>query len=151
MTFADLTSPLDLIVVISANLMNLLLAGMFLLRARNKPKPGQTLGWIAVGLSIPLGAATVVNLLAGRGWPFWLLPLLAVAYCLVELLLDGILKIDFRHSRLLGPYLLLYYLGLMALIGYAFLVGKPHGFVTLITYFINLAATAYSYSRVGHS
>ncbi len=50
----------------------------------------------------------------------------------------------------LGPYLLSYYLALFAMIGYAFLAGKPYGFVTLITYFINLAATFYSYALVGH-
>ena len=143
-------STVDLAVVIIANLMNLLLALMFLCRAWNKPKAGQVAGWAAVGLAIPLAVAVVLNLLSHRGWPYWLLPLFMIAYCLLELLFDGILKVDFRHNRLLGPYLAVYYLGLMAMIGYAFLVGKVYGFITLITYFINLAATAYSYARVGH-
>jgi hypothetical protein len=38
----------------------------------------------------------------------------------------------------------------MGMIGYAFIVGKPFGFVTLATYFANLAATFYSFVRVGH-
>jgi hypothetical protein len=140
----------DLAVVIIGNLMNLLLALMFLCRAWHKPEAGQMAGWAAVGLAIPLAVAVVMNFLSHRGWPYWLLPLFMIAYCLLELLFDGILKIDFRHNRLLGPYLAAYYLGLMAMIGYAFLVGKPYGFITLVTYFINLAATAYSYARVGH-
>jgi hypothetical protein len=142
---------IDLGVVITANLMNLLLAGMFYFRARRKPQIGEVLGWIAVALAVPLAAAAVLNRVEGRAWPFWGLPLAPVAYCLVELLLDGVLKFDFRHRRWLGPYLGLYYLGLFALIGYAFLVGRPQGFVTLVTYFINLAVTFYAYARVGHS
>jgi hypothetical protein len=142
---------IDLGVVIVANLMNLLLAAMFFFRARRRPAIGQTLGWAAVALAVTLAAAAVANLSAGRGWPFWGLPLVTCFYCLAELLLDGVFKFDFRRSRWLGPYLTLYYLGLFAMIGYAFLAGKPQGFVTLLTYFINLAVTFYAYARVGHA
>ncbi len=140
----------DLAVVLAANLINLLLAIMFFSRARHINEAGQAAGWAAVVMALPLTLAVILNLLAQRSWPFWVLPLFTTAYCAVELLLDGILKIDFRHNRLLGPYLALYYLGLMAMIGYAFLVGKPYGFVTLFTYFVNLGMTAYSFSKVGH-
>jgi hypothetical protein len=140
----------DLLVVAVANLMNLLLMGMFLLRAWKKPSAGRLLGWVAVGMALPLAAALGYNLMEGRGWPFWLLPSLTIAYCMVELLLDGILKIDFRQGKLLGIYLAVYYLGLMAMIGYGFLAGKLFGFVTLLTYFANLAATAFSFKQVGH-
>ncbi|MCX6033751.1 MAG: hypothetical protein NTV38_02050 [Chloroflexi bacterium] len=71
-------------------------------------------------------------------------------YDAVEFVLDYILKFDFRQSRWLGPYLGLYYLALLGMIGYTFAVGKLYGFVTLVTYFINLAATAWSYARVQH-
>ena len=144
------TRTIDLVVFIIANMMNLLLTIMFLFRAVGKPNVGNPFGWVAVALAVPLGVVVVLNLLGKRDWAFWVLPLVTVCYCLFELLLDGILKVDFRHNRLLGPYLLSYYLGLMAMIGYNFLASKPYGFVTLVTYFINLAATAYSYSRVGH-
>jgi hypothetical protein len=45
------------------------------------------------------------------------------------------------------PYISMYYLGLMAMIGYAFLVGRIWGFVTLATYFVNLWATWYAHTR----
>jgi len=60
------------------------------------------------------------------------------------------LSLPFRSSRLLGPYLLLYYLSPMGMIGYAFLVSEAYGFITLATYFLNLLATWYSYCEVGH-
>jgi len=141
---------IDLAVFVIANLTNLLLALMFLFRARSKPKIGSTFGWAAVILGIPLLTAVGLNALAERPWWALVLPGLLVAYDLVEFLIDHVIKFDFRHSRWLGPYLGLYYLALMGMIGYAFAIGKSYGFITLITYFINLAATAYSYSRVRH-
>lgn len=141
---------IDFSVFVIANLTNLLLAVMFLFRARGQPKIGSAVGWGAVVLGIPLLAAAVVNALGAR--PLWtfVLPGLLVLYDTVEFILDYLLKFDFRHSRWLGPYLGLYYLALMGMIGYTFAVGQPYGFLTLITYFINLASTAWSYARVQH-
>lgn len=59
-------------------------------------------------------------------------------------------NIDIRSTRLLGPYLLLYYLALFGMIGYSFQIGKNFGFVTLVTYIVNQIATFYSYFQVGH-
>ncbi len=147
---ANLADLVDLAAVLAANLMNLLLGAMFYLRTRRQPRAASAAGWLAVTMAIPLALAAAVNLLNPRGIWFWALPLVTIAYCIVELFLDGILKIEFRHSRLLGPYLALYYLGLMAMIGYAFLARESYGFVTLFTYFANLGLTAYSFSKVGH-
>jgi len=141
---------IDLSVFVIANLTNLLLAVMFLFRARGRPKFGSAFGWGAVVLGIPLLTAAVLNALGGHPWWTSVLPGLLVLYDAVEFLLDYVLKFDFRHSHWLGPYLGLYYLALMGMIGYTFLIGKSFGFVTLITYFINLAATAFSYARVQH-
>jgi hypothetical protein len=141
---------IDLTVFVIVNLTNLLLAVMFLFRGRGRPKVGNAFGWAAVLLGIPLLALAFLNALGGRPWWTFVLPGLLVLYDAVEFVLDHLLKFDFRHSRWLGPYLGLYYLALMGMIGYAFIIGKPYGFITLITYFINLAATAFSYARVQH-
>jgi hypothetical protein len=143
--------PVDLAVVVIANLMNLLLMGMFLARAFGAPQLGHNLGSIVVVLGIPLAIAAALNAYRGRDWWLVILPALVVLYCAVEFALDYVLKIDFRNTSLLWPYLGLYYVSLMGMIGYAFLVGKTFGFVTLATYFVNLAATFYSFVRVGHS
>lgn len=141
---------IDLAVVIIANLANLLLAGMFLARAVGQTRTARLLGTGVVVLALPLAAAVVLNALNRREWWTVVLPGLLVGFCAIEYILDYLLKIDFRHTRLLGPYLLLYYAGLMGMIGYAFLVDKLAGFITLATYFVGLAATFYSFVRVGH-
>jgi hypothetical protein len=120
---------------------------MFLARAGGHPRAW---GSGAVVLAVPLAGTVVLNALGQREWWTIVLPGVMILYCAVEIVLDYLLKSDFRHTRLLGPYLGLYYAGLMALIGYAFLVDRLAGFITLATYFANLAATLYAYSRVGH-
>jgi hypothetical protein len=140
----------DIGVFVIANVINLVLVAIFLARTRRKARVEHALGWITVAAAIPLAMAVGINVLAGRpGW-YWALPLVTVVFLAVEFLLDYVLKTDFRHGRLLAPYLVLYYLSEFAMIGYSFLVGKPYGLITLVTYFINLGATFYSYARVGH-
>jgi hypothetical protein len=67
----------------------------------------------------------------------------------VELVLDYMLKIDFRQGKLLGPYLLLYYLASMVMVGYAFLVSVPAGAVTLVTYFLQVGLGVYARFKTG--
>jgi hypothetical protein len=43
-----------------------------------------------------------------------------------------------------------FYLAQWAVVGAAFLAWQPGGFAVLVTYFACLAATAWSYRRVGH-
>ncbi len=140
----------DTALFLIANLVNILLIGIFLSRPWGLRTLERILGLASIALVLPVGLAVVINALGGREWWTVVLPSLLVAFLIVELILDYILQLPFRSSRLLGPYLLLYYLSLMGMIGYAFLVSEAYGFITLATYFLNLLATWYSYSRVGH-
>ena len=140
----------DLVVFLCANLFNLLITGIMLSRPFGLARLENILGIIDLLLIIPLGVAVVLNFLGGREWWSYVLPLVLIVFLIVELLLDYVLQIPFRETRLLWPYLALFYLSAWLMIGYTFLVSKPYGFITLVTYFISLAATAYSYSQVGH-
>jgi hypothetical protein len=146
----DLSQKLDLVVVIIANLLNLVLSLIFLNRVFGRAAWEHWLGYGTLIMIFPLTIIALANLAASRNWGFWILPLIMVLFLAVEFILDYWLKFDFRHTAWLGPYLLLYYLALFAMIGYAFLAGKLYGYITLITYFTNLAATFFSYARVGH-
>jgi hypothetical protein len=141
---------IDFAVFIIANLVNLLLIGILLSRSKGLERAEYVLGLIVVAMILPVGIIVILNILGKR--EFWtiVLPLILLSFLVIELLFDYILKLDFRKTKLLGPYLLVYYLALMAMIGYSFLIGKPYGFITLSTYFLNLFATWYSYSKVGH-
>jgi hypothetical protein len=141
---------IDIVIFIIANLVNLLLVGIFLSRPKGLKRAEYVLGLLVVAMILPVGIAIILNLLGKREWWTIVLPLILLSFLVIELFLDYILKLDFRRTKLLGPYLFVYYLALMAMIGYSFLIGKPYGFITLITYFLNLSATWYSYSKVSH-
>jgi hypothetical protein len=141
---------IDLGVFIITNLVNLLLVGIFLSRPSGLVKVEYILGLVMVSLILPVGLAILLNAMARREWWTIVLPLLLILYLVIELLFDYILKLGFRNTALLGPYLLVFYVALMAMVGYSFLVKKSYGFVTLGTYFLGLLATWYSYAKVGH-
>lgn len=140
----------DTAIFIIANLVNLLLVGIFLSRPKGLKQVEYVLGLIVVAMILPVGIAVILNIQGKREWWTIVLPLILLSFLAIELLFDYILNLDFRKTKLLGPYLLVYYLALMAMIGYSFLIGKPYGFITLSSYFLNLFATWYSYSKVGH-
>jgi hypothetical protein len=148
-TFLD-ARIVDPVLFAIANLANLLLVGIFLSRPSGLQGLERGLGWMFIALAVPVALCVVWNALAGRGWWYVVLPSLLLIFMIVELVLDYILAFDFRSTRWLWPYLSLYYLALMGMIGYTFLVGRTYGFITLATYFLNLLATWYSHSRVGH-
>jgi hypothetical protein len=141
---------IDIAIVVIANAVNLLMTGIFLSRPPRWRQLEYVLGIIVMALGIPILAAIAINAAGRRTWWAIVLPIPLVLLCVVELLLDYVLKLPFRQTWLLGPYLGIYYLAQFGMIGYAFLVGKVHGFVTLGTYFACLFATWYSYSRVKH-
>jgi hypothetical protein len=138
---------IDLVAVIAANLFNLLVTAIFLTRPQGWKRFERIAGLAAVFMALPLGAAVASNFTFQRTWWFIALPIPLILHCIVELLLDYILKLDFRRTRLLGPYLALYYLGQMGMIGYAFIVKPVYGFATLGTYFLCLGATRYAHLK----
>jgi hypothetical protein len=140
----------DITLIVITNLFNFVVAGIMISRVGQWKRLERTLGWLSNSLALPVGIALILNTLADREWWAMVLPGLFLAFLLVEIILDYILKLEFRRTRFLGPYLLLFYAAQMGMIGYAFLVREAYGFVTLVTYFLCLGATGYSYSQVRH-
>ncbi len=139
-----------LLIVICANIFNLLIVGIMLSRPKGWSKLEYNLGLINTTLVIPLGFGVIVNLINILEWWTIVLPALLIGFLILEYILDYRLKSNFRQTRWLGPYLLIFYLAQWGLIGYAFGVDQIYGFITLLTYFLSLGATAYSYAKVRH-
>ena len=141
---------IDVGIFIIANVVNLLLIGIFVSRAKRMVNVEFVLGIAVVAMALPLIGAAIVNILSRREWWTIVLLLPMILYCILELVLDYVLKMEFRSTSLLWPYLTLFYLGLIGMVGYSFSVGKAYGLLTLVTYFLNLFAAWYSYSKVRH-
>ena len=128
---------------------NLLLAGMFVARVR-APGHARTLGFAATAMAVPLVAASVEAAMRGMGPWEVALPLVFGAFAVEEVAVDLVAGFDVRRTRWLWPYLASFYLAQWAVIGAAFLASRPGGVAVLVSYFVCLAATAWSYRRVGH-
>ena len=134
------------VLVVGAGLLaNLLIAAMFVARVL-APKWARGLGFAGTAMAIPLAGASILAMREGGDAWAVVLPLVFVVFAIVEVILD----IEFRATAWLWPYLMLFYVAQWAVIGAAFRVSEIGGFVVLVSYFICLAATAYSYRRVGH-
>ena len=137
----------DFSLFLIANAVNLLITGVFLARARGFERTEYVLGLAVVAMAMPVITIVLLNIMHQRDFWTIVLPLPLILYCLVELLLDYILKLDFRNTGLVWLYIPIFYLGLWGMIGYAFLIGRIYGFITLATYFISLFATWYGHTR----
>ena len=114
------------------------MAVLFSARIFGLPEIEQIIGLIVIIMGFSLGYIAFFNKKNGRDkWEIYLL-LPIFLFFVFELVLDYILKSDFRSTVLVGPYVLFYYIGLWGLIGYSFRFDKKWGFVTLATYFLNM-------------
>jgi hypothetical protein len=128
---------------------NLLFSAMFIARVV-APERASTLGFAGTAMAAPFTlAALVAGLDAAEAW-LVALPLVFVAFAAVEVVVDVISATDVRATRWLWPYLASFYLAQWAIIGAAFLASTAGGAAVLVTYFVCLTATAWSYRRVGH-
>ena len=137
----------DFSLLLIANFVNLLVTGVFIARGNGYERTEYVLGLAVVAMALPTMTIVVLNIIHQREWWTIVLPLPLILFCLMELLLDYVLKLDFRNTGLIWLYIPIFYLGLWGMIGYAFLIGRIYGFITLATYFISLVATWYGHTR----
>jgi len=134
----------NLVLFLIINLFNLLTAVILLARTRGMAQLEYKLGLINVAMIVPVGAIIILNYMNQREWWMTILPLFFLAFLVLELVLDYVLKLNFRETQLLWPYLTLFYISQFVMIGFSFLANKQYGYVTLVTYFILLLATLYA-------
>jgi hypothetical protein len=96
---------------------NLLIVAIMLSRPLGRKDLERKLGLAVVACALPVGLAVVLNALGGREWWAVVLPLPLLLHFGVELFLDYVLRFEFRKTRWLGPYLLIFYAGQMGMIG----------------------------------
>lgn len=145
---ADLTNlnPFDLAFVISAVLFNLLIAAIFVAVKHNRTGLVRTLGVILMSTTAPFAVAFLHTLQTSNDSIIQVYFGFIFLYLAVELLLDFVLKIDFRKSRLTHiPYILLEYLALFGIIAIAFSIHPTWGYIVSIAFWILMASLIYLY------
>lgn len=141
---------IDIVVVFTAILFNLSVVGIMLSRVPGWKEIEQILGLFYLALILPMGLGAFHNAINQRAPWYWILPGLVILYLFIEGILDYILHYDFRRSKWLSLSLSVFYFTQSGMVGYAFLVDVGWGITVLVTYFMSMAATAYSYAKVKH-
>jgi small-conductance mechanosensitive channel len=142
---------IDLIVVYLANLINVIMSFLFVAQISALSQVAGVLGIVTMIMGFCLGYIAFINRRNKRDkWEAYLL-IPIFLFFIVELVLDYILSFDFRSTALTGPYILFYYVGLWGLIGYAFRFDKKWGFLTLVTYFLNMSLSVLAHAAENRS
>lgn len=141
----------DLTFVITATFFNVLIAAIFIAQKRQRTNLVRIFGisWLCLG--IPLLVVFIHYLRVGN--ELWIMIYfgLVLFYMLVELLLDYILKFDFRSQLSTHiPYIILEYIALFGLIGISFAIARTWGLIVSISFWVLLASLIYLY-RGGRS
>ena len=129
---------IDLVAVYLANFINVIMTILFAVRVFGLSQAVYALGIVVMIMGFALGYVAFLNKKNKRDkWEIYLL-IPIFLFFIVDLFLDYLFPFDFRNTAIVGPYILLYYVGLWGLIGYGFRFDKKWGFVTLATYFLNM-------------
>jgi len=136
----------DYVFVFSATAFNLLIAGIFIAQKKGLRKLVKIFGIIWLSLGVPLTVVFIRYLIEGK--TSWILIYFGFVlfYMVVELLLDYILKFDFRSRKITHiPYIILEYIALFGLIGISFDIHPTWGTIVSISFWVLLGCLVYLY------
>ncbi len=130
-------ASINLLGTIVANVNNIILCGIFLARIYKYPKIEYWLGIFFISSIIPLIIMFVSAFETKRELLYFIQLILMISFIILELLLDYIFKIDFRHNQsIVIPYILLFYASFGGMIGIATHSGKQWTIITVIIFLI---------------
>lgn len=137
-----MTSAADWLLFASVLLINLGSAAVFWARVR-RPHWVATASLIVISAALPVAIVGLLNALAGRSIAHWGIPLGYVIWAVGAYLVDHRLKIEYREPRrplVLGPYLVLFYISVIALWALTWPLGVWAWLPTTASYVLHIAA-----------
>ena len=136
----------DLLFILSAVAFNLLIAALFIAQKYGKEKLVKTFGLTWLGLLIPFTVIFVQYVHEGRSTKILISLCMVFLYMLIELLLDYVLKVDFRSKTITHvPYIILEYVALFSLIAIAFDIDQAAGILVSICFWILMGCLVFLY------
>jgi len=110
---------------------------VFIFRLLGKPQYGHWIGYIEFLLLIPLGYLLITAPELERPTLYYIQISLMIAWLILELLLDYILKIDFRQVRwMVISYVVLFFAGAGGMIGVATNAGRGWSVLAVILFLV---------------
>lgn len=135
----------DLIFIITVIMANLLVTCIYIFAAKDRMKIVRAIGFVFASLLIPLVIVFIEYTLEGLRIGILIYMMIIIAYWIVELFLDIILKIEFRkNNKIHIPYIILFWINLIATTSISFTIDFFYGIIVLITLIILVCALIYN-------
>ena len=129
------TQTSNLLGAMIANVNNVLLIFLFIARIKKMPQIEYWLGLIFIFSIIPLTYLFLKALSSDYQLLYFIQIGLMISFLIVELGLDYIFKVDFRHTQMIViPYVMLFFAGAGGMIGVASHAGKIWTIITVISF-----------------
>ncbi len=123
---------------------------VFVFRLCGKPQYGHWIGYFELALAIPLLYLLIIAPSQQRPAIYYIQVGAILLWLAVELLLDYLLKVDFRSVRwMVITYVVLFFAGSGGLLGIAANAGKPWSIVAIILFLIMAVLTFVQRSVTG--
>ena len=132
-----LTQVSNLVGACVANIVNVFLISLFIARLFDRPRIEYWLGIIIILSIVPLTYLFITAIGMKRPVLYFIQIGLMMTYLVVELMLDYVLKIEFRKTQwMVIPYIMLFFSGTGGMIGVASHAGKVWTIITVISFLI---------------
>jgi hypothetical protein len=127
----------NLVGAITTNVYMLLIIAMFTARILKCFEIGHWIGIASSLVLIPLIYLFIVGLKTDRHLIYFVWIVLMILFTLFELIVDDILKVDFRSLKwAVIPYVMFFFAATGGMIGVAIQAGKPWNILTYVMFFI---------------
>jgi hypothetical protein len=140
-------SAADLLLLSVVNTTNILTFFIFISRVK-WPNAVSKLAIATILMAIPAIVIASLNKTADREWPYWVMPLVLVAWAVLALVVDIVRKEEFRQPRntkILVPFLLLFYIGLGGMGALTWRTGFSLWALTAATFTLQFVGMAYAF------
>ena len=141
------TSVHDSLLVAVVNATNILTFFIFISRVK-WPNSHSKLAIATIVMAIPAIVIASLNKAAGREWLYWVMPLVLIAWAVLAFIVDIIRKREFRQprdTRILVPFLLLFYIGLGGMGILTWRMGFDVWILTAATFTLHFVGMAYAF------
>jgi len=128
--------------------LNIMIIIIFLLRYRGSEGLEHKIGYLVIVCIFPLTIILINYIWIGIDLWIVIYLVIIIIFLIFETILDYILKINFRtNPKIVGPYILFYYIAFWGLLAISFVIDLMIGFIVFSIFMISVGVTIYTHKK----
>ncbi|TFG25795.1 MAG: hypothetical protein EU533_00695 [Promethearchaeota archaeon] len=128
--------------------LNILIILIFLARYRGPEGLEHKIGYAVIVCIIPFTIILLNYILIGKDLWIVIYIIIIISFLIFEMILDYILKLNFRtNPKIVGPYVLFYYIAFWGLLAISFVIDLLIGFVVFGIFMLSVVVTIYTHKK----